>query len=420
MIEISAEVRQVLGDIVADRIKSDHVDAICDVDGTRVSSERGDDIAVIVHCYLDETIVRFAHATCAFSEALYYSTAAAPMSFEDVRVSAVLLPGAGGYRAAVIIAPQSLQREYLPSGDSMSLIMNVFLSLGMELTGKLGASGPLLSDCVTVINPSRASGRIVGPEVGLDVLESFEWANPEWPTIAARSGEMTLFVTDANLDDIVQDDRQVIFQVLNNAAKQGRVAVARLSVKIDFERTVQSEVDSVIAAAHDLADTLDSFTRRRAPSLVAGDLLFGHRLATKPALLPVRIDSFAVLIIDLNDPDESRARYSLGLMRDAGFPDNSGIDNDDLIQPGPGWSAVLWPSQVHIFAPGLDQRKHALLFASFDGVDEKWFEAARRSMAFAIIVGNHIVDAGMDEQTLIDQLRSGAWLGAAMPILPSR
>lgn len=71
------------------------------------------------------------------------------------------------------------------------------------------------------------------------------------------------------------------------------------------------------------------------------------------------MDSLAVLVVDLNDPDQHRALATLGAFENLGIPRRRDlIDGTALALAPPGWSYFLWPWQVAILA-GKHPRTHA-------------------------------------------------------------
>ncbi|MGN7201155.1 hypothetical protein [Arthrobacter sp. SAFR-044] len=409
---ISPEVMEALGQARADAIRKEGASGLCPICRAEVSTLQGDDASVLVESYLNEGVIVFAHDTCAESQIIYMGRASSETPSDDVSSICILVPGARENRALIFVAPDSPGVTFLASGERLSPWVAGLMAAGWEVMTAVGKPAVFLGDWSAKIDPATYSMAILDSNGSPMLEQQMRNDNELWSTLALHQGEITVVSGDVDIDRIILSGNALV--ELQRLAKLGHLIGVRIPAK-----QWQAQSDPFTTASRSVADMLGAAIRKRARPVTPGKTkAFGVKLHTIPRISPFVVRDSALLVIDLDDFDADRGKRTIEALVAAGFP--SGVaDSTDHFLPNAsrGWSCLVWRSQIQILGRGTDGKPEEHLFVPFPATGDKWLQAVRAHKALGIVFGNSVDDEKLTN--LVDEIRSGTMIGAALLALPA-
>lgn len=405
-LRISPEVSQTLGEARAETLRREGASGPCPICRVEVSTLQGDDASVLIESYLNEVVIVFSHDTCAESQIVYMGGSSSEVPSDDVSSVWIVVPGARENRALIFVTPDSPGTIYLSNGERLSPWVAGLMAAGWEVMPTVGRSAILLSDWSAQIDPEANSMSILD-STGAPMLEQqMRGDNQLWFALALSRGEITVATGDVDIDRIMLADNPVM--ELQRFAKLGQLIGIRVPAK-----RVQAQSDPLKAASRSLANTLAAGIRRRARPMRAGKVkAFGVNLPTVPRISPVLVNDSALLVLDLDDFDETRGRATLQALIAEGFPSGVADSNEHFLRNASrDLTCLVWRSQIQILGKGANAKPRELLFVPFQATGNNWLQAVQAHTALGIVIGNLVDDDKL--KNLIHELRGGTMIGAA-------
>ena len=380
----------------------------CGIDGGVV---RGDGASVVVMQFRDGArVVRLAHSGCAPSQIVEVAEdAPTPPSIEqDIKSLTLGVPSATGTRPVLLIQPDTGLGVVTPPGDIVDPWLAALFAVGWQMPQTVGRRPSRVTGCVLEVDPVRGDGRLVTEDSV--VLDRLPPTAPEWFRLALENEAVEVFAGAVGLLDAVEPlSITSVMQALTRGVKSGGVAAAVVPVTI-----------TTIGAnpGRDLADALEQALHGHVPgdggALDTAPLVVP--LPTVPVIHPVLARDLPLLVIDLNDPDATRAAHTLDALQDQGFPD---FDPRRVPWPAmpPEWGALVWPTQVLIMAPrGSDGRPRKAVFGQLTNPGT-WYEDCVQAKAMGLgLLWTNLIGRSVPPNILT---RSGRKLAAAVACLGS-
>lgn len=393
IVTIAPEVASLIGSAQNTvKSRSAHAEFNCFICEMKGDVEKGDDVSVLVVQFTDRPLLRLAHTRCSHSRIFSVDQAftdwvgsddydQAPNT--DVTSLAVTVPGPDDLPVATLIIDNAGVVALTRAGDTLDLWLQRLLGDGWQLyVERLDGFPPSVPGYEIRLDPASGDGEVTSPHGPLlDRLPTP--LPPRWLESAFARGSVQVFAGDFQLNRLRGDlDVEGVFGLWEAARKRGDLAVATVPVS--------NEMPTAMSPQQEAVEVLEYFMHGVQPGSgrPLDDVPLIVPFPTEPRVLVAAHDDVPVVLIDLNDQDDDRARATLRELRRAGLR---------LLQKpvgsllGSGWTAAVWSSQILIQAPSEGDLRRHLIYAQFDDprAAAVWYrQFMERSQAIALVVLN--------------------------------
>lgn len=376
MITVAAEVEEVLGAAVVERIRAETGEFNCVACGVSGDARTSPTVAVVIATPGQATI-RMGHAECTDSQVIHRTDATTrqgPLGEEDITSMVAIVPGAAGPRAMILIDSPALM-YFTEAGDAIDPRFTALLDQGWSMYQSLGKTPPAPHGWVLELNVETRTGRVVNSQTGMVLLDRLADPPEEWAAIAAHAGTVVAYYgplgLEANPIRDYADMKKRLQPLMIAAAGLPVVPVAPETEEVKARRGAIDGLEGILHMRYDSE-------RGRAPGLID--------FPVQPVLYPADIGMPAI-IVDLNDPDPGRGRRTLAQLQDLGLRPRRAIVTGEPI-PLVDWGYLLWRSQILLMRP--ENREQGKVLFEPITPSRDWWESIDHTaeQAIAILVAN--------------------------------